>query len=588
VNSYFRNIDFRATSLLSILVHPVFIFLLLSIIFAYPIFNGITNLGILDWDQHFLYHAVPRETILRYHQFPLWNPYYCGGNVMLANTQARFTSPTFLLVLLFGTVVGLKLEIWLHLFLGMLGMYLLSREIGIGKFSAYLPPIIFMFSSMYVFHLTVGHTWFMAIAYLPYVLLFYLKGLSKIEYGIIAGGFIALMILEGGIYPFPHTILFLGIFSVLISLKNLTIKPLKVFTIIIVFTLIFSAIKLIPTLEFFAKFPRLIESKDHLSFKIVYYILLSRTQNINIKYPNQLLYGWWEYGSYVGFLAIIIWLIGSIISFKKHFPLIFTGLVFFVLALGNFSGFAPWHLLHKAPVFRSHHAPSRLMIGFVFSLSLITGICLTKLEKHSFRNSHLNKIISLFCVLVIAIITIDLISVNSKIFASAFPTSPPSIKRNANYQQIWGDHHDMYPAFLRNQGTLNAYEPTHFPIKAIPKTDPNYKGEAFLTGKGEAEIIYWSPNEIIVNIEPESDGYLVLNQNYAPNWKAANKKQVESYNGLISAKINLKDKGIRFYYMPVSFIIGSIISLAGIIFAIMKLIWRRSKFKLCLSNFLIA
>lgn len=484
---------------------------------------------------------------------------------MLANTQARFMSPTFLFVLVFGTVVGLKLEIWFHLLFAMMGMFLLSRKLGMGRYSSYLPPIIFMFSSMYVFHLTVGHTWFMAIAYLPYVIFFFLKGVQKARYGILSGAFIALMILEGGIYPAPHTALFLGIFSILLSLKCKSLAPLKVLGIVILFTFLFSAVKLIPTLEFFRDYPRLVESKDHLSPKMLYYIFFSRAQNHDVRYPEIQRYGWWEYGSYIGFLPVVLWIIGSFLSFKKKWPLIFTGLTFFALALGDFGKLSPWYFLHHVSVFNSHHAPSRFMIGFIFSMSLLAGVCLTKLEAHNFKKIRLNSVVSLGSILPIVFILCDLMSVNSKIFSEAFPYPAPSIKRNADFRQILGHHHKMYPAFLQNKGTLNAYEPTHFPTKAIAKTDPRYQGEVFLTIKGEATISYWSPNKVIVKVRAESKGNLVLNQNFAPNWKVANRKKVTSHNGLVSTNVTPEDEQITFYYLPISFIVGIVISLSSIV-----------------------
>ena len=72
------------------------IFSLLSVVFCAPILHDIYMWGIHDWDQHFFYNAVPRKSLLKYHQFPLWNPYYCGGNVMLANPQSAFLSPLFI------------------------------------------------------------------------------------------------------------------------------------------------------------------------------------------------------------------------------------------------------------------------------------------------------------------------------------------------------------------------------------------------------------------------------------------------------------------------------------------------------------
>src|SRR3989338_889533 len=98
------------------------LFSLISLAFVYPVFQNIKNWGIHDWDQHFMYNAVPRATILEFKQFPLWNPYYCGGNAMLANPQSSFLNPLYIFVLVFGEVIGLKILIPIYLIIGLLGM----------------------------------------------------------------------------------------------------------------------------------------------------------------------------------------------------------------------------------------------------------------------------------------------------------------------------------------------------------------------------------------------------------------------------------------------------------------------------------
>ena len=73
----------------------VLFFAVVALIFTLPIFLAFDYWGLFDWDQHLFYHAVPRATILNYGQFPLWNPYYCGGTVLLANPQSRLL-PTWI------------------------------------------------------------------------------------------------------------------------------------------------------------------------------------------------------------------------------------------------------------------------------------------------------------------------------------------------------------------------------------------------------------------------------------------------------------------------------------------------------------
>jgi len=94
------------------------IFILISLVVVSPIFKNITYWGTNDWDQHFFYYESARKSIIEYKQFPFWNPWYCGGNALLAHPESSFLYPLFIINLLFGTVVGLKIQIFLHLIIG--------------------------------------------------------------------------------------------------------------------------------------------------------------------------------------------------------------------------------------------------------------------------------------------------------------------------------------------------------------------------------------------------------------------------------------------------------------------------------------
>jgi len=196
------------------------IFIIISLIFTFPIFQNIKNWGIHDWDQHLMYNAVPKNTILEFKQFPLWNPYYCGGNALLANPQSSFLNPLFIFILIFGEVLGLKLLIFIYLIIGLFGMFLLARYIKISLISSYLSAILFMLSGLYAMHLSVGHTVWMQMALIPYVFLFYLKSIKKIEYIFLSALFMVFIFLGGGIYPLIFIVLILGFYSILITIKT--------------------------------------------------------------------------------------------------------------------------------------------------------------------------------------------------------------------------------------------------------------------------------------------------------------------------------------------------------------------------------
>lgn len=536
------------------------------------------NWGTLDWDQHFLYHAVPLRTITEFHQFPLWNPYYCGGNVMLANPQSNFLSPLFLLELLFGAVAGLKLEIWAHLLIGMCGMYLVSSRLyNLPPLSSLVPAIIFMLSGMYAFNLAAGQSNFMSIAYVPFVYYFFIRGADEIKYALISGCFLALMVFEGGTYTVPHTGLFIVIMSMFLAISRQSFKPLLSSFASGSAGFLLSAIKLLPVLEFIRMVPRHTDSTDSMTMDLFYHTLLDRVQSFAIKgLPGQA-WGWEEYAHYVGFLPLLLAVAGILIVYRKEWPLIITGLLFLGLAWGNFSDYSPWSVLHSLPLFASQRVPSRFMQFFVFMVAILAGIASAKIELQGFRGLTANRTLAkLFSpaivIVVLLIITVDLTSVNSGIFSVAFPRQQPEFGDNGPFRQIAGKDTEMYLAFLENRGTIACYEEMHLPIMAVPVADAIYKeGEAYLVeGAGRARVTYWSPNKVTVDVNGE--GILLLNQNFAPGWKTKENKEVISYKGVIATKVNHDDKEVTFYYFPASFLLGMIITAASIIASVLILV----------------
>ena len=158
---------------------PAVIFFIASIIYAFPVLENISYWGTADWDLFTFWNAVPRDTILRFHQFPFWNPYVNGGNPMLAHPDSPFLSPLYIFVLLFGPLIGIKIQIFVHLFIGLTGMFYLSRNLNLSPKASYLTSFIFMFNSTYALHLSEGHAEWLAMAFVPWVFLFFIKSFEQ-------------------------------------------------------------------------------------------------------------------------------------------------------------------------------------------------------------------------------------------------------------------------------------------------------------------------------------------------------------------------------------------------------------------------
>ena len=559
-----------------------FVFTVVSLFFVNPIFENISYWGQMDWDQFTFWHAVPRETILKYHQFPLWNPYSNGGNVLLGHPHSPFLSPFYIFVMIFGPVIGLKLQIIIYLILGMLGMFFACRYLQISKASSYLSSFVYMLSSVFPLHIREGHSVeVLAMAYIPWLFLFILKGSKNKNYCLTATLLFSFIFLGGAIKLLSIAIVLLSIFSVCQSIKEKNIIFIKNLFVIFLGAFFLCAIKLLPVLEFLSHSPRYTDSFQGTPLNLLFTILLNRQQadlylqshnNFQVMTNNLgIMEGWHEYGAYIGIIPLFLFLFGAIKKFKKCWPLIIAGLACLLVSLGNKSPINLWGILHYLPYFNFLSCPQRFILGFIFFASLVAAMALSDMEKILKGNKFINKFLLTG---VILIVLFDLQIVNSPIFKGTFTIVPLQLKRenyfaqryvNENFYSFNISRSSMYPVFLSNSGILDSYEVIHVKRgEVLPVSDPLYKGEAYLAkDKGRVSITFFSPNKIIVDVWAEEADTLVLNQNYYNGWKVVKgglKGKASGFKGLISTSISPGYQRVIFYYMPNSFLIGLFIS----------------------------
>jgi len=563
----------------------LFIFFIISLLFVLPIFQNIKNWGIHDWDQHLMYQGVPRKTILEFKQFPLWNPYYCGGSVMLGNPQSSFLNPLFIFVLIFGELVGLKIAILIFLLTGLFGMFLLSRYLKISLISSYLSAFLFMLSGIYAMRLSIGHTTWAQVALIPYIFLFYLKSIKQIKYVFLSALFMTFIFLGGGLYPLVFIMLFLIFYSVFMTIKEWKkskIVYLKNILIIFLLFILFSSIKLAPMLEFTKEHSYVKVGFQNNDFEKITEALTFRDVISRLDYMydysingHGIVWGWHEYHYYIGFLPLLLFLMGSFFLFRKEWPLILIAVIFFFIAWGNNSIINIWGILRQLPFISDLHGSSRFLTMFIFSFALIIGKFTSIFENKRiffrFKERKIN-IWNLILIFFVLIIFVDLFLVNSQLFKYTFVVEPLKIEKQ-EFIQVTGDKEkSQYPLFLANLGLVNCFERAKPKLEAIPKFDTktgafykNYIGEAYILEKNKTQkITYFSPNKI--KIKTDESGTLVLNQNYIEGWKVKNKK-VKNINGLIGVNTD-KGQEIVFYYLPNSFVFGSFITIFSLILGI--------------------
>ncbi len=551
-----------------------FLIVILCLCFCFPLLTHLDNLGRGDWDYFYFNHEVPQISIFSFRQFPFWNPFVCGGMPLLGNPQARFLSPSILITGLFGVVRGLKIEIVLHFILGMLGMFWLSDQMKIRGLFRLLPGIIFLFSGPMVLHLTEGHLTWLPAVYLPFVFLFFLKAAAAPKKIVYAALFLALMIYEGGTYVVYFSLLFLGTFAGLSSLQKRSWLPFRNFLVLAFFGFLFSAPKSVPEIDLMLRHPR--PDKYFLSFALsvraLPEIFISTGHDMFKSSPLTPSGGWWEYGAYIGLLVAILYLL-SFAFFLKYVPLLLSSLFLLGIGLGNFSAWAPWTILHHLPFFNNMQVPSRVFIVFVFTVGLVVASFLQALN--DLRRPK--KDFQLLGMFIMIFITVDLFSVNSKIFRSAVPPfyakrelvvsffQPRPCQRPPFRQYLmpkveqihyfaWSA---MHPALMENMGVVNGYEPVPLPRNAVGENQTGYRGEYYLLrGHGQVRQVFWSPNKLIFDMDIKSPDRLIINQNYDPGWRVSSRRAVVPEAGLISTEVSPGLHRITFDYFPLSFLWG--------------------------------
>lgn len=569
------------------------VFLGIAAVYCFPVFINIHNWGQMEWDQFTFWNAVPRATILQYHQFPLWNPYAEGGNVLLAHPHSLFLSPFYIFVLIFGPVIGLKLEIFIHLVVGLWGMYRLARFLSMERIAAYFSAIVFMLNSMYALHLTEGHTEWLVMAFVPWFFLYLMKSFKDTRQALVACVFLSLMTLGGSVDVLSITLVLLPIYVVLKCIQQKSIGPLLPLIIILIGAFALCAVKLLPMLEFIRQYPRLTPERDGSGLSVLYDMLLSREQaywdtlNWDATQRMGLSHGWHEYGAYVGVIPVLLFILGASRFWERHWPLFWTGIVSLLVALGTGSVINLWGTLHKLPMYDSLTVPSRFVLGFIFSLALFSGLGLSSFTgmisgKIRLKKKEFSRWIGFF---ILAVVFADLWSVNSPIFRHAFVITPLEVKHENEFHQryVYRNFHEkdqfhnivgeevsnssMYPIFLSNSGILEGNEVMRISpwgdVKVL--ADPHYLGEAYLAnGDGDVRIKYFSPNRVILDVNADVSERVVLNQNYYTGWNVRIEKERTAavpWNGLISAPVQAGHQEVEFYYLPLSFLAGALITL---------------------------
>jgi hypothetical protein len=512
-----------------------------------------------DWRYFQTVTEVARRSVIWWHQLPLWNPYGCGGEVLLANPQSEVAAPTFLLSLAFGAALGIKLALVVYFFCAFDGMYRLSRNLGIAPVGALLSSVLFGGSGWLALHTLVGHTNFASVGLFPYLVLFYRRSLEDRRYVIAVGGIAAWTIALGGTSTPAWAMVLLLTIAVIDTASLRTSKPFKVLALGTVCAVGFSAFRLFPALEFAIDHPRRQWQTD--STGLFQLITNGYRWMSDDPLPHKL-YRFHEYGWRLSYITppLIVWSL-TLRDYRRWWIVAAVGAA---IAAGAAIPYGPWWLLKHIPVFRDLRVPSRYVVLLAFSMPILCGAALADLAERVGRWQIW------IAVAVIAIAAVDCIVFDwARLREIQFPAKTLA-GRSEPFYQVQSSWPKMMDEVLGGHGVISCLEET--PLERAEHLELGPGAQAWLADASSGEILStgWTPNRLTFKVALAQPTLLIVNENWNEHWRAStgsivkfgSKFAADQDGGQLALRLPTGTSDVTLYYRPRSFIVGGMVTLA--------------------------
>jgi len=571
-----------------------------------PVFEHWNTLGGHDWDPMEGARFLSIKTIKQYHQFPFWNPYSCGGHTWWGGLEngVNLVSPFFPVYVIWSLPVAMRVEIAGTALLGAIGTWVLAGRFTQSSGLRLLLAAAFALNSRWTMQASVGHTWHLYYAWIPWALFFLDRALAlkpgdttkhALRDTALFGAMLAMMVYNGAIYPLPQTISIAALYAISCAISSRSWRPLGITVGGGLFAFAFSAPRLLPIVDMLRRYPRLVDSNETMDLAAFVGIFTAKTGD-----PRPMVgpWGWHEYGDYVGWVAFAIMMVAPFVARRaRERALVVCGVVSIVLAFGRFHHDAPWGILHDyVPIFESQHVPSR----WLYPVSLLLGLAAFAAFERVLARQKRRALLEVALLFLGAYVALDVCLESQRPLVGALQRPPPRVENDS-----FGAFHQeksappplryaesdwappSYPSMIAGVGVI---ECSTFPglhsyyrnkdgtmpgLGAKGKGEPQYRGETFFaTGNGFASIVSWTPNAVVVHYSNASPGdALVMNQNWDPGWSAGGHAAID-WDSTVATRVESSSGEITFRYRSRFFLLGLFITLAtlaGLVF-----VWRTS------------
>jgi hypothetical protein len=493
-------------------------FSLVALVTMWPLLGTANQINMYqDSQQHSLFEEAARLAVARFHELPLWDPYYCGGLYGLGTPSARFVGPTFALTLLFGTLRGATLTHLVMTVVGLEGAFRYMRSRGAGALPAMMTAPTFALSGVFAHATLVAWTNFFGFELVPCVLLSVRAALTGSRRGLVATAlFMAWMIGFGGTYTAPLTTIAVAFEVVVLVLAQLRragevsrgarLGRIVVMGLCVVaLSAAMSMVRLWPIAETLTASPRLLGGKPGSLPEALMKHLFGDKGN-----------HWVKGEFYVGLPVIPLIAFGA---WRRRSVAHVVGIALWLwFALGYKVPLSIFAALRAVPPYTMLRAPERFLVFAALAAATIAALGVRRLEV-AMRKRPSYLLLALAVYAVILGDTYMLVHCGwLRVEARKMETAPPRVDRD--FRQDRGNRWiaAYYPWMSR--GSLTCFD--DYDVMQSPELRGDLPAEEYLkdTGAGTVRRVGWSPDHIDLQVDLTRPARVFVNQNWHPGWRS--------------------------------------------------------------------
>ncbi len=546
----------------------------LAVVVWWPMFKAYPQTPIEDGRYFFHQIEISKAAWRLYHEAPLWNAFDCKGIPMWDHPENITASPIFWLTLPFSA--GVTIIAWniVHVVIGFVGMWLLSRDdLRLSRAAAFVAAAGWAYGTVHCQYAG-EHEAFVSFYDAPLLLFMWRKAERSWSWAVGTGLALAVMVYNGATYPLPLTIVFLGIESCtrLTSVpRALRIAGAAGVVGLVGFTV--AASRILPIADQFATHKRVMEDDwDALTnLKTWADMYLLRSPHWRARMPGQQ-YVFGEYQAYIGYLGLALVLLGVVTSAAETWWLLVVALVLVVLMLGHFSPNAPWTVLHAhVPPFKSMRVPARFRLLLALALSAYMGFAVDRVPvvfRKWVGGSELSKALR------VALVAIGMFAVgdNAGLFTETleyrFTDPAPRPMRAATRFAYGGADLDPDPinqprqnrAYTGCRAAWVYHAEANVWLGDVPQARP-------AEGNVTVEVANRTHNTFSVDVDAPEGGVVLLNTAFDKGWQSSVGEPFERAH-MLAVRVPPGHHRLHVRYWPKLLSLGLAISVAGFVSAI--------------------